>query len=76
MDIRGIPVSAEFGFGRLIAVAGAPAGFTVDKAYMPLALAVDVAPANPVVYVATVDDNGVLRSLPASMFAWRLGGGS
>lgn len=71
-DIRGLPVTGAFVLGHFTAAAGAPAGFTVGQKYWPLALGIDCAPAQPVIYVLVADDTGILRAVPVSAFTWAI----
>lgn len=72
-DIRGLPLTDQFQRqGRLLALAGIPAGFTVGQHYHALGLAIDCTPVPPVAYVVTVDDAGALSAVLASRFRFEL----
>jgi hypothetical protein len=70
-DIRGIPASDYLGQGR-VTLKVAAAGLTIGRRYWPLALGVDCAPAAPVVYVLTANDQGALVAVDAAKFAFAI----
>lgn len=71
-DVRGLPTTAALVLGHFTAAAGAPAGFTAGQRYWPLALGIDCAPAQPVIYALVADDTGAIRSVQASAFTWSI----
>lgn len=76
MDVRTFPPS-----GPIAATApqsAPPAGFTAGGQYLVLGIGVDVAPAQPAIYILLIDDAGVLKTVSAASFrfsVWRAPGG-